>query len=340
MIIMNRKLLYGLFALSLLTAGCGDQEDISLPSFNGQRIAVSANVMAVGATTRSVVAVPYEQTTPSASKLLDASVWFSTTSGNYANTGTPGSEATLPLHSRVQFNSGGAVYPYSDVLRYPGSGTVYAVGLYPYSGYNASVWTSTDASDAADNTKASHVINGVDDLMFASEQSAGDKDDPVTAPLAFNHLLTWLKIKISAESGNAVDAWGDLTNITIQNPNSKLTVSLNTGAVEYHGSSADVDAFTGTQSLEIPDYQIASIFCAPAKAYNITVTTTNGGTKNLGAVALKDTDGNPLTDENYMAKAKGNMFVITLNFSDVSIINATCGSLNPWEDQANIDLKP
>jgi len=331
---MNRKLLYGLFALSLLMTGCGNQEDISLPSSVGQRIAVSANVMGVGATTRSVVAVPYEQTTPSASKELDASVWFSTTTGVYANTGTPGSDATLPLHSRVQFNSGGAVYPYSDVLRYPGTGNeVFCVGLYPYS---VSAWTTN-----AGNTTATHEINGVDDFMFASEQSAGDKDDPVTAPLAFNHLLTWLKIKITAASGNAVDAWGDLTNITIQNPHSKLTVSLDPDdaedPVEYHGASADIDAFTGTQRLDIPDYQIASVFCAPATSYNITVTTTNGGEKGLGAVALKDTSGNPLANN---MDAQGKMFVITLNFSDVSIINATCGSLNPWEDQPNIDLKP
>ena len=274
----------------------------------------------MGVTTRAT-ATPYQGTTPSGSNVLDASVWFSTISGTYEAGGTPNA---LPRHTEIQFNSTGLVYPVSDVLLYPESGTVYCVGLYPYS---ASAWVNEDASGAADNTKASHAINGTDDLMFAPQVS-GSKASPISSPLAFTHQLTWLKINVQAESHSAKLAWGNITAISVTSPGNKLTVDLSAGTASCNSTTTDISAFSGSQELKISLQQLGSVFCAPAATYNISVTTANLGTKNL-SVGLKGLDGT--TPVGSADAAKGKMFVITLSFSDVDMIDATC-SLNTWED--------
>lgn len=312
---------YILGAAALLLAACtGKLENTR----EGVRIGLRAGVDEVEVSTRAV-ASPYEGTTPSSSNVLDASVWISTTSGAFANSGTPGNLATFPLHTEIQFNSSGLVYPVSDVLQYPESKTVYCVGLYPYS---ASAWTNTDASSAPSNSHASHVINGVDDLMFAPQVS-GTKASPISTPLAFTHQLTWLKINVVAESIDAVTAWGNLTDITITSPYDTYTVNLSDGSSSCHGSTTDIIAFRGSQALTIASQSRGSVFCAPANSYNISVTTANLGTKAVGFVGLKGTDGTtPIADA---ASAKGRVFVITLSFRNVNRIDASC-TLTAWED--------
>ena len=319
---MNTRYLICLLGISLLTCGCANRQDEEDMCPSDQRIGVSACLTAPIVTTRTAaVANPYQGTTPSVSNPLDASVWFSTTSGTYVAGGTAN---VLPRHTEVQFNSGGTVYPTGDVLLYPESGTVYCVGLYPYS---ASEWTNTNASGAASDTHASHAIDGSKDLMFAP-QISGTKASPISSPLAFTHQLTWLKINVIAEDVSAVASWGNITNITVTSPYDRLTVDLSAGTASCNGSPTDIIAFEGSSALKITSQEFGSIFCSPATGYNIKVTTANAGTKNLGTVALKQLDGTTDVDAAY---AKGQMFVITLDFKPFQTIDATC-TLVAWDD--------
>ena len=315
---MNSRYISCLFALALLVCGCtNQQDDEEIRLFDG-RIGVSASLPDPIVTTRTAaVANPYQGTTPSTSNVLDASVWFSTTSGTYE----AGALAnTLPRHTEVKFNSSGTVYPESEILLYPESGTVYCVGLYPYS---ETEWTTN-----AGNTEAYHDIDGSQDLMFAP-QISGTKASPISSSLAFTHQLTWLKINVIAEDNSAISSWGNVTNITVTSPGNKLTVNLSAGTASCNSTSTNITAFEGSSALKITSQDFGSIFCAPATGYNISVTTANGGTKNLGTVALKQLDGETAVDD--VAYAKGKMFVITLNFKPFKTIDATC-TLTTWDD--------
>ena len=350
--------------LPLLMTACSKDGDTPQLLSEEKPIAVSASITSQEATTRGAndalgdtkEAVPYEQVTPSGDKILDASVWFTTSSGVY---GDGGWDAFHQRHTEVKFNSASPVYPYEQSLMYPADGEVFCVGLYPYS---SSAWTTN-----VGNTTATHEINGVDDLMYASQQSAGNKATITVVPtLQFYHLLTWLKIIVKAESNDAVSAWGNITNITVTSPSSGLTVDLaksistagdvityEEGVVTYNGIPTDIIAFDGSsytdpgtsatisrsKSLDITDQEIASIFCAPDYRYTVKVTTAHHVEKSV-VVTLKDENGIDLTAENYLSKARGHMFVITLYFKDMTVIDAGI-SLNAWDDNnANtIDLK-
>ena len=300
----------------LLTACIGILEDPD----EDVRIGLRAGIGDVAVTTRAI-ASPYQGTTPSGSNPLDASVWFSTTSGTY-EAGAVANE--LPRHTEIRFNSSGLVYPVSDVLLYPESGTVYCVGLYPYS---ATEWTNTNAGGASSTSHASHLIDGSQDLMFAPQVS-GTKESPISSPLAFAHQLTWLKFNVQAESHSAKLAWGNITAITVTSPYSRLTVDLSAGTASCNGDPTGISAFSGSEALKISLQQLGSVFCAPATSYDISVTTANLGTKNL-PVGLNGPDGT--TPIGSADAAKGKMFVITLSFSDVNMIDATC-TLTAWDD--------
>ena len=321
----NTPYIISLLALTLLACGCTNQLEVDEIRLSDHRIGVSACLPDPIVTTRTAAeANPYQGTTPSTSNVLDASVWFSTTLGTYE----AGAVAnTLPRHTEVRFNSSGTVYPESDVLLYPEeSETVYCVGLYPYS---ASEWTNTDASGTVSNTHASHTIDGSQDLMFAPQVS-GSKDSPISSPLAFTHQLTWLKINVIAEDASAITSWGNVTNITVTSPGDKLTVDLSAGTASCNSTPTNITAFEGSSALKITSQELGSIFCAPDTGYDIEVTTTNSGeAKSLGKVLLKVVDGTtPVPDADY---AKGQMFVITLNFKPFSTIEATC-TLTAWDD--------
>ena len=313
-----------LLALTLLACGCTSQLEVDEIRLSDHRIGVSACLPDPIVTTRTAaVANPYQGTTPSTSNVLDASVWFSTTSGTYVAGETP---SELPRHTEVRFNSSGTVYPESDVLLYPESVTVYCVGLYPYS---ETEWTNTDALGMASNTHASHIIDGSKDLMFAPQVS-GTKDSPISSPLAFTHQLTWLKINVIAEDASAITSWGNVTNITVTSPGNKLTVDLSASTASCNSTSTDITAFEGSSALKITSQELGSIFCAPDTGYNITVTTANSdGPKNLDNVSLKEVDGS--TPVPNAASATGQMFVVTLNFKPFSTIEATC-TLTAWDD--------
>lgn len=157
---------------------------------------------------------PYTNETPSENSPLNALVCVSTDDFRFPSNGKDGTEdGTIGKHIHAQFQSGtsqlinGAYYNQS----FPKD--VFFTAFHPQSG-----WTFTD------NTSASLTFNGSHDVMFAPQVS-GKYGNNTPPTLDFRHLLTWLKLEISAESDDVVTAWGPLKSITIESSD-KVSIDL------------------------------------------------------------------------------------------------------------------
>lgn len=343
----NIRFIISGLVMSLLMTSCTENKDEVKAPDTDALIGVMAFVESPMTTTRSyVTANPYQEVTPSSSKVLHASVWFSTSDNDFHDGGVADA---LPRHCEVEFNTDGMVYPKTNRMQYPASGTVYAVGLYPYSAEDAegSKWENKDSSGASSNSHATRTITGEDDLMFAP-QVWGTKANPISSALAFNHQLTWLKINVIAESHDAIDAWGNVENIKVTSPASKLTVSFSTNpatASFNYGTTTDIVAFDGSLPLKITSQELGSIFCAPTRAeestpysYAISIKTAKRAPKNYN-IQLKDIEGRILGTEGVTTVPKGNLFVITLKFNEINMIDASC-ELIPWDDDSETLTAP
>ena len=306
---MNHRYIIVLIAACLLLASCGERLKSDAESRIGLRAAVNDMQLETRAT-----ASPYRGSVPTDTNPLEADVWFSDTDGTYGD--TPG-ENTLPCRSTVHFTSGDMTYP-DDVVRYATDGSdAYCVGLYPQS-----AWSANAAA-----TEVTCAIDGTRDLMFAPQVS-GSWNNPIDSPLAFSHLLTWLKICICAHETDAITSWGAITEITVENPSDGLTVTLATGDVTPSGVSAPITAFAGSCGLLVTTQEVGSVFCAPATSYNVTVKSENKVVGTTVAVNLVNLDGSTPTAD-YVA---GKVYVLTLHFHPLTLIDATC-TLTDWVDE-------
>lgn len=324
---MIKRLTYLVMALAL-AVGCSAREDIP----EGGTIMVSAGVDGAQTTTKTVSgAIPYKGTAPTAENPLAAAVWFGTTSGVYPE----GTAHTLPRRNTVLFTSSTLTFP-DEILAYPVSGSVYAVGLNPRTG-----WTVDGG-----NTVASIAIDGNTDIMFAPQVEASSVNhfNSSTKKLQFSHLLTWVLVRVVASDYEAPTSWGNIKKISIATA-ANVSVTLGSGAVTYPGSQTidvyDDLAGTGTplqitaQGIGAVDGsgELKGVFCAPAASYNVTVYTANVPLGLTKEVPLKQLDGSAI--DNVNTQVKGKVFVLTLYFNRFHVIDASC-TLADWDDDYGI----
>lgn len=211
---------------------------------------------------------PYTNETPSENSPLNALVCVSTDDFRFPSDGKDGTEdGTIGKHIQAQFQSGtsqlinGAYYNRSFTK------DVFFTAFHPQSG-----WTFTD------NTSASLTFNGSQDVMFAPQVSGKYGND--TPTLEFHHLLTWLKLEISAESDAVATAWGPLKSITIESSENisidlSKTFSANdvkfsseTVAMNFHKTGSDdvfpdiEDGYTMTTDVK----EVGYVLCEPVQA--------------------------------------------------------------------------
>ena len=222
---------------------------------------------------------PFAGEVPSGSSPLKALVCASTAKdadGGYLfpSDGKDGTEdGTVGKHLPAEFQSGsaqlinGAYYN----QRYPDN-KVHFAALHPQSGW-------TIGNDAT----ATIIFDGSDDVMFAPVVT-GQYGNATYPKLKFNHLLTWLRVEIAAETEEVANAWGPLQTMTISSLRT-VSFSINTETfvadnIQFSGNTTDVIPFhkTGSNSGEIfPDstegYQltttpkeVAYVLCAPVIA--------------------------------------------------------------------------
>lgn len=251
------------------------QEEV--PSTDGTSIYLAASVE-----TPIESRVPYlSSPEPIPSEVLHAAVWATTTSGTYIgrdlNGKDPNNIDVVDIHATADFNDGrpkllnAAVYPSSGVA-------VDFIGLHPNMG-----WTTE--GDAG--LKAEFTFNGSQDVMFAPKVTGTYAQDNTAniLTLSFQHLLTWLKIKIKAEEGledMVAKSWGKVKSISVGSAN-KVSIDLNEvysfeNSVHFSGdarlplrqigSDAEFPSTIAYFDLEKadPSKEVAYVLCQPVIA--------------------------------------------------------------------------
>lgn len=353
---MNRKALYILLSI-VLTSFFACQNDVPVMEVNDDAkafITLSAQVEDI-ADTR----LAFEKVNSALPFPFDVAVWASTT--RYSYTGSPvadGTSTTVNRHMTATFAQSTTTLngPNNNGVRYPAANpdpiNVYFTGLYP-----STSWTTTDG------TQAIHSFTGCEDLMYAPED-VGSIDPAVDDPvLTFYHLLTYLRVKIKAESEEALNAWGKLTSIKLvkqnngaDNPKNSLSVALTSpvpasisdvaSKTTFSGSPSYLNLYkTGTDdtpftslSYTIPTTptEVAYVLCAPVTASNASNTNeytleieTEKRNSTIGNEVLVGIDLKDSSDYFYNANTMGNMFVVTLNFRLHSI--AASATIEAWD---------
>lgn len=314
---MKKKAIYiGLTIVAALTGCTRKLADDS--SQNSERIAVCAGIGEPSIVTRA----EYIYTTPSEEHPLDAQVWFSADPAEFANSG---SATSLPRHSEIEFVSGEMTFPTTDILPYASGSSTYAVGFWP----KTAAWNANGAY-----TQVTCAIDGTDDLMFAPKIEATEGNHFTTAaPLTFGHLLTWVKIRVTAANSEAITAWGNITDIIVSSSTS-LTVTLGNGSVAYNtlGTITGYSNVTGT-ALTTNSQELCSLFCAPTDnaQYTIKVKSANEPEGKSVDVNLTDLGGSSIGSG--FNATKGKEFIITLTFQPFNMIDAVGKSLASWENE-------
>jgi len=287
---MLNKMKTKLFAicwLCILAFSCSDKEADILTD-PAQQIYLRARVENTIVTSRT----PFSLKAPDENNPLKVAVWASTNTHEFKDLnkkGTSTENGKVALHTTAKF-SNGSEQLLNDAV-YPANGTtVYFVGLHPAKETDPG-WT-TDAT----GTIAVKTFNGSEDVMFAPQISGVYGGNVETWPtFHFNHLLTWLRVKIKAESEIVSEAWGKLKSLKVKSSNGNtVTIDLsktyspayNPGATENcvsfsAGDGVTLDFYkTGTdnvflkeddestwQKLPYDDFkEVAYVLCAPVIA--------------------------------------------------------------------------
>lgn len=237
--------------------------------------------------------------------------------------------ADLVTNGTITFEdaSTGSATGYSPAVPYPHAvNPVYLLGLYP-------TLSSADWTIAADGKSANFTFDGSHDVM-ATQEISTTRADGVTGgtykSLTFHHLLTKLDLLIKADDQSAIEAWGNVTSITVK--------SSKTAKVTFSDATAATAPTTGfTENADFPFYQVsdnaafASVvlttsatdaqyyaLVAPNETgpatYDLVIKTANYPTDYAITVPLESTPTTPFT-----GSTQGKQFKITLTFTATDI---------------------
>ena len=319
-------LIYIAMIAGMYLSACSEH-DGGLPDKDAENISLSAVVDEVKIMSRTANDGAYTGTVPSNENKLEAAVWFSLTSGKYPN--TPSTDTHLPIHTNINYVSGTATFPDDEnyTPKYPtNNDPVYCVGFYPKS----------DWSSIENFSKATHAINGKQDLMFAP-QISGNWNNHFQSQ-HFRHLLTWLKVCVCTTSPEAGSYWGKLKNLKFKDLPQSLTIDLSKDSVTF-SEPQDLSIMNSTEEveLEIVAKEVASVFCQPQNTqntpYKLLIECTNATAEiSIRLEALSEGDAGLL------AYPAGLQYVLTLFFHPFNVVEGVC-TLNAWNAQ-NEDLYP
>ena len=334
--------------ISFVCCGCSD---FLIPKRSAITMSINMDGMGleVDSSTKGgdgmVSANPYTGT-PSGNNPLAVGLWYSYSPGTYSH--NPEAPQYIPCITSAVYNSTGSIdiRTGSNILQYPvpadknysstNDGNVYCIGFYPNSG-----WSQPDpVTNVA--TSTNHIINGIEDLMFA-DQMVGSYTANFEAQ-TFSHVLTWVKINLSATSISAADVWGKVTELEIVSPNSNVQVDFSQNAAEssvvgYTGDPVVFPLRLSYEKLGVTSKTYGQAFCSPPAVnssgklgYTVNVKTETMDVAEEVFVELKKEDGyTEVTDPAY---AKGKLFIINLYFNEVSVIEGIC-TIKQWDDQSS-----
>lgn len=360
---MNSKIL-SMAAFAAWLVSCSDMQDVTLASEQDgdNRIQVALgyapmDVITRGGTrtTETVTAKSFAGQEPTEANPFYPLVWFTATEGDY-------SVSDDAHHNKVKFTSSGLTFPDTDILYNTAdkNALTYCFGLYPN---NDGLWNLESSTAGWSPTPVGSVlyadITGQEDLMFAPTVSGciNDKfnstiyvtDDPADKRLKFQHLLTWLKIRVNPAEQGAGAAWGKVKLIRVKTQQ-KVRIDLGTGQIYKRTDTNDageyqVPAFVpdpldpvnpqqykDLESETPEDPAIGSVLVVPDTHYEVTYQTEEMPSPKTIDVQMKDIDGNDITT---VDEAKNKVFIISLFFYQRQKVEAQC-TLEPMTDDQDM----
>lgn len=271
---------------------CTSESDPVDETQNDEKVEIKLNAGVMEITSKAVI---------NKGSKFDAQIVASKTDAEYT---TP--LWTTATDGNISIAEDGAV-SFETPQYYPADGTsIYMKGFAPRK-------TITDG-------KVNYTITGDEDIMI-SNQISGDKNNKSSTgkKLTFAHLLTQLKIKVIAENKAAIDAWGTITSIEVQNPSTSLVLDLKAGTIAESATpnkqNLGLKGFTTGMTLPnktaTPDAETAKdagyIMLLPnASAYTLFITTSN------------NTSGQAITTT-LSATSASNAYEVTLTFKSAKI---------------------
>lgn len=345
----------------LMAAACADDTTTAGHDAGGSRIQVAAGLGEPEVGTRAsqtVKARGYTGREPSESNPFYPWVWFSATQGDY-------STADAAHHNKVRFTSTTLTFPDNDISYNTADATAptYCIGLYPsddglfaVEDTNTSAWTAAMAglsqADRPQGTIISAEIDGSQDLLFAPEVSGSLSSRFSTGSnrLQFSHLLTWLKIRVSAATAGAGEAWGDVMYVKVASKN-LVRLDIGSGKIYERGPATDdvlINAFApdpdeqGVEGKEqykqleptIPeDPTVGNVLVVPARQYDITYRTTAMTAERTVTVQLKTLAGDDIPNADF---ARNRVFVVTLSFGERQKVEASCMLVSMTDNEDNL----
>lgn len=283
-----------------------------------------------------------------------ADVWFSLTKGKYEDNPSANEELSIPAKVPVIFTSTQAtdailsgknlLYPLDpDITQ---QDPVYCVGLYPGESAGDPDW-SDELTDNDSKTKFTHAINGSQDLMFA-DQIKGSYNVNF-APQNYKHLLTWIKVNVSATSAEAAKVWGQVAELSVGSRESSVEVIVSGDSDTEIAFSGDTLAIAATnvpnknpEGLSVIGQTVASLFCSgpytkiknstnPSDPLGYWITVSTDKIRDAKSVFVPITWDSGISVQD--RDPKGKLFIINLYFNEVSVVSGVC-TLHYWEDTA------
>lgn len=303
---MKERCLYILFMMPFILGAC-DKPALDMPD---SKLSLDAVVQEmVQYKTRAVSGVDIYAGTSVAG--MQSAVWLSEHDGVYPPS-NPVSPTFLPYRANLTYEEGSTiVYTNTDAMQDPvsyvveGDKRVYCVGLYPQEG-----WTTNN-----DYKIATHVVDGKQDLMFATQESGSLLEK--MGRQTYRHLLSWVRFTVRATDPDVATDWGRVTSVQMLDARGYVNITLGTGDIQYSSLSENVDVLDSPLDLTVAIQDIGSALCIPSTAgYKLKIVTNKGEEKILSL----DTD----------FKA-GELYLVNLYFNPRNDINAVC-SLVPWNE--------
>lgn len=334
--------------LFLSLAGCSK----TVMQDRDRTIRLALSLDGVEADTRTTEAEPYVNTAPTVEHPFKTDVWFTLTPGEYGHNPLDGEEVAFPVHTMIEhkdalgteamFEDKNVLYPLDENESTVEEAPVYCLGFYP-----ANEDDGSSEGWKQDGTVVTHKITGTQDLMFADLIKGNYNEN--FPPQEFNHLLTWVKINVIANSVDAAGAWGKVKYLSIGGKRSTVRIDLTTeygtpSVISYVRDEAldtlclkTVDAQNDVSKmvdLSIGGTLAGSVFCCPPEAksesdprvvgYWVTVQTSNVPEKKDVFV--------PITwNDQYDTDGAGKLLIINLYFNEIEVVSGVC-SLSYWEN--------
>ncbi|MDR0891066.1 MAG: hypothetical protein LBN24_00415 [Mediterranea sp.] len=195
---MNKTIMYACLFTAVVISSCSKSIEMT-----GERNGVSDNQILVSPTISKISGLtrsPYIETSPN--KDFTADILISEAQGEYTTLWNTGNTAAgNPAKDGSTFGFTGNTVKWPNVVSQ--KAPLYFTGLSPAKGFTIA---------STDGKSATATIDGKTDFMYTNEVK---KEDKTAVQMNFSHTLMLCKLYVRAESQQAIDDWGKLTDIKL-----------------------------------------------------------------------------------------------------------------------------